>query len=131
MKITKYRESGRYYFKNKFAWIGARKYKKKKKDFYQIGCGYKNYKSLVFNFKKKPILTNLCVITVLGIVIYPFYLLILWMYTVMKTVLWTLYYCVAGFYKPAIEDWGWSYLLLPILFWKILAIILIIKYVIL
>lgn len=97
--------------------------------YYQIGYQWDSILPVMYlNFKTKPIFRNLLLINILALLPYLVFLLCLLIIASIKGLTWLVFYCLVGFYPGAFEDFGWSkrYLILPILFWKITAISLVI-----
>jgi hypothetical protein len=114
------------------AYIG-KMWQSKEKFNYQIGYSWGKLPTIFLNFKKsKPKIQNLDLFRILFPIPYIIFLIIKLTQGVLLTIWGMTNYCLWGYFKGGIKDWGWSdnFFLAPILVWKITAIIFIILYII-
>jgi len=127
MKTLKCSRGDRRHFRieRRFAYIGKRI---SPVEFYQVGYSLGAIGTMYFNMKKKPMIRNLAVLDWLLFVPYLFFLIYLFLRFVFIGLVWVLLYVSIGCYPDAIKDFGWNkrYLIVPIVFWQVLAIVLVV-----
>jgi len=113
-----------------FIYIGRRKMPKKKMDHYQLGYQIMDLPPMYKNFDKKPGFSNPIILNIIFFI--PYLLFLLWglFKIVCLGIFWLLTYSTVGYIKHGLDDFGWSkhYLVVPIVFWKILAFTFILLY---
>lgn len=127
MKLNRYSDHKftQFIYLYKLVGIGLRMYPTR---FYQIFYCFLNLPAMCLTFKSKPKITNLYLLNIALFLPYLLYLLYKGLIVVVTELFWLLRYVLIDCYRHAVNDWGWSgrYLLIPILFWQIFTIILVV-----